>query len=69
MNRSTLYPTISATIFGLVSLAHLSRVVFGWPLEIGHGNVPAWMSAVAWLAAAGLCVWGFSLARSGRRPA
>ena len=66
MNRTTLYSTISATIFGLVALAHLSRLVFGWPLEIGHGLVPGWYSVVGLIASAAMCAWGFRLARNSR---
>ena len=69
MNRTTLYPTISATIFGLVSLAHLSRIVFGWPLEIGHALVPSWYSIVGLAASAALCAWGVATARATRRTA
>jgi len=63
MSRTTSYAAISATVFGIISLAHLARLVFGWPVEIAHGAVPGWISAIAWLAAGGLCVWGFRLAR------
>lgn len=67
MNSTTRYPMISATVFGIVALAHLARVVFGWPVEIAHGSVPAWISIVATLVAASLCGWGVSLARGTRR--
>jgi hypothetical protein len=66
MNPTTRYPLVSATVFGIVSLAHLARIVFGWPVEIAHDAIPAWTSVVATLAAATLCVWGFSLARRAR---
>ena len=65
MNRATLYFPVSATIFGLVSLAHLSRVLWHWPLEIGHDLVPDWYSIVGLVLSAAMCAWGIRVARSG----
>lgn len=65
--NATLYPMITATVFGIVALAHLARVVFAWPVEIARGAVPAWISIVALLVAGTLCVWGLRLARATRR--
>jgi len=57
------YLTISAAIFALVALAHLARAIAQWPIVIGPWTVPVALSWVGAIAAAGLSVWAFSLAR------
>ena len=63
MNRTTIYPAVSATFFGAAFLAHLSRLVWHWPLEIGHDLVPGWYSVVGLLASGAMSAWGFSQLR------
>ena len=62
MNRTSLYPAVSATLFAAAFLAHLSRLVWHWPLEIAHGEVPGWYSVVGLLASGALSAWGYALA-------
>ncbi|MCB1529680.1 MAG: hypothetical protein H6853_03555 [Rhodospirillales bacterium] len=56
---SKMYIIVSACLFVLVALAHLSRVVYGWPLQAGSVEVPLWLSWVGLVATGGLSVWGF----------
>jgi hypothetical protein len=44
---------VSGTIFGVVTLVHLARLLAGWTVHIGAFEVPMWFS---W---AGLVVAGY----------
>ena len=39
--------TISGTIFGVMTLLHLARIVGGWPAHIGAFEAPMWFSWVS----------------------
>jgi hypothetical protein len=56
-----LFDSVAATIFAIVSLLHLLRIVFGWEVQIGVNTIPFWVSWGGMFAAAGLAVWGFAL--------
>ena len=63
------YQLISGTVFGVVALGHLLRVVNGWTLVIGSWLVPMWISWLGTLGPAILCVWAFrSASRAERSP-
>jgi hypothetical protein len=51
--------TVTATLFPVVAVAHLLRIIFGWQVEIGSLSVPFWASWLAVLVAAGLAYFGF----------
>ena len=57
------YLVVTGTIFGLVALVHLLRVVNGWSFEIGPWSLPMAASWIGTLVPAILCVWAFRLAR------
>jgi hypothetical protein len=57
------YELVSGTAFAIVSLAQLTRVVMGWPVQIDLFTVPVWISGVAFLGTAGLAYWAFRVAR------
>ena len=57
------YLAASATVFSLVAVLHLSRLVFRWPMIVGGWPVPAWISVVGLVVTVGLAWWGFRLAR------
>ena len=61
------YELVSGTIFAIVSLVQLTRIVLGWPVQIDLFTVPVWFSGVAFLVAGGLAIWAFRSA--GRRAA
>ena len=53
------YERVSGTLFALIALAQLTRVVLGLPAQVGTLAVPVWFSFVAFVVTAGLAVWGF----------
>jgi hypothetical protein len=57
------YLTLSAAIFAVVALAHLTRAIAAWTIAIGPWTVPVALSWFGAIAAAGLSVLAFSLAR------
>jgi hypothetical protein len=58
--------TVSGTIFGVIALLHLARILVGWPALIGTFEVPTWFS---WLSVALAGYLAFSAFRlKGRRP-
>ncbi len=59
------YLRVSSALFGLIALGHLLRLVRHWSVEIAGGPVPTWISLVALVVAAGLCLWGLRLLRRG----
>lgn len=57
------YMTISAVVFGVVSLIQLIRAFNQWAVQIGPYAVPVWFSWLAFVVAGGLCIWGFKSMR------
>lgn len=57
------YLTLSAAIFAVVALAHLTRAIAAWTIVIGPWTVPVALSWIGAIAAAGLSVWAFLLVR------
>jgi hypothetical protein len=60
------YELVSGTAFAIVSLAQLTRIVMGWPVQIDLFTVPIWISGVAFLGTAALAIWAY---RSASRQA
>jgi hypothetical protein len=56
------YLRISGTLFGLIALGHLLRLLFRWPAEVGHWVVPFWFSLIGLLLPAALSIWALRLA-------
>ena len=56
------YLWISAIIFSLVAIAHLARLIRGFPIHVGGFFVPNEISWVGLAAALLLAIWGFRLA-------
>lgn len=61
------YLQISSTLFGLIALGHLLRLVRHWPAEIAGQSVPTWVSVVALVLTAALSVWAVRLMGAVRR--
>jgi hypothetical protein len=53
------YLMISGSIFGLVGLAHLVRIIERWAFTLGPFQVPTWMSAIAAVGGFSLGLWGW----------
>ena len=62
MNRKT-YVTLTATLFVVVALMHLLRIIFGWQAEISGLNIPFWVSWLGVLVAGALAHLGFTQRR------
>ena len=60
---SKIYFVVSGSIFGLVALAHLVRVVYQMPVQAGTWALPMWPSWGGLVVAGALCVWAFWLLR------
>jgi hypothetical protein len=56
---------MAATIFAVVALAHLIRIVLGWPVQVGTWVIPMWISWIALVGAGALSFFGMRLAKSG----
>ncbi|MGA2035096.1 MAG: hypothetical protein ABSG68_22845 [Thermoguttaceae bacterium] len=58
---SKAYFVASGTIFGLVAVAHLVRVVCQMRVHVGDWAFPVWASWGGFVAAGVLCLWAFRL--------
>ena len=62
LNRKT-YMTVTATLFLVVAIIHLLRIIFGWSVEIGGLSIPFWVSWLGVLVAGALAYLGFTQRR------
>lgn len=60
------YLVVSGLLFGAVSLLHILRLAYGWPVQIGGWTVPLGVSWIGLIVAGGLCAWAFKLSASAR---
>jgi hypothetical protein len=66
MNR--VYSAITAFIFLVIAMAHLSRLIVGWEVTIASWVVPQWVSIPGLIVTGLLSLWGFKLSsRPGTR--
>lgn len=56
------YLFISATIFGIVAILHLLRVISGWDFVLGPWSLPMFFSWAGTIGAGFLSAWAFTLA-------
>lgn len=61
---SKTYCTVSATVFLLIGLAHVLRLLAGFTFQIGSFNLPGWASAVGAIIMLFLAWSGFKAART-----
>lgn len=54
---------VAATIFGLVCLGHVWRILAGAEVQIAGRPFPLWVSAVAAVVSAVLTIWMWSVSR------
>ncbi len=57
------YCLVSGALFSLVAFAHLTRVVFGWPVAVGDMMIPMGISWLGLIVTAALASWAFRLSR------
>lgn len=60
------YLRVSGILFGAVALAHLLRLIYAWPVQLGTAAVPMWISVIGFVVAGALSAWAFALARGPR---
>ena len=58
-----LYLILSGSIFLLVALLHLLRLIYHWPIVVGTWMPPYVVSYGGFLVAPGFSLWGYWLAR------
>lgn len=58
------YCLISGTLFSLVAIAHLLRIIYGLSLAVEDYDVPMFVSWLAFVVPATLAAWAFRLRRS-----
>jgi TRAP-type C4-dicarboxylate transport system permease small subunit len=51
--------TVSATLFLVIGIVHLLRIIFGWQAEIGGLSIPFWVSWLALPVTGALAYFGF----------
>ncbi len=63
------YLALSGTIFLLVGLLHLFRLINQWQITVGTSTVPHWLSFVGLPVSTGYFIWAIWLfRRSSRTP-
>ena len=60
------YNIVTATLFLIIAVLHLLRVILGWPARIGGLDIPLWASWLAILVSGGLAYFGFRLSAGAR---
>jgi hypothetical protein len=68
MNRSRPFTWIASSIFALMALVHVYRLIAPFDVMIGRCHLPQWTSAVAAVVAAGLSWMLCREARGTRGP-
>jgi hypothetical protein len=63
--QSKRFLRMTGTIFAMAALAHLLRLVMGWPVMVGGWTIPLWVSGVALVGAGVLSFIGLRLAKNG----
>jgi len=67
MNQK-MYFLACSTVFFVVAVAHLARLIFGWEITIAGWDAPHWVSIPGLVIPGVLSAWGFVLAlRTGGR--
>jgi hypothetical protein len=57
------YLIVTRTLFALIALFHLTRMLTHWSALIGGWAVPLWVSGLGLVVAGALSVWGAQLSR------
>lgn len=57
------YALVSGIVFGVVAVLQAVRAFNEWPVQVGPFAVPVWFSWLAFVVAAGLCLWAFKSER------
>jgi hypothetical protein len=57
------YLLVTRTLFALIALVHLTRMLAHWSAVIGGWDAPLWVSGLGFVVAGALSVWGAQLSR------
>jgi hypothetical protein len=57
------YLLVSRTLFALIALFHLTRMLAHWSAVIGGWTAPLWLSGLGFVVAGVLSVWAARLSR------
>jgi hypothetical protein len=57
MNSKIFWLRIAGTIFGIVAIVHLLRIITGVPVLIGGRSLPIWVNWFGLGATGFLCLW------------
>jgi len=60
MDQKT-FSMVAGTIFAIVAVVHLLRILLGWPAVIGDWTVPMWVSWIGLVVAGVLGYFGLRL--------
>lgn len=63
MNTNT-YVRVSGALFGIITVLHLLRLLYGWDAAIGGVVIPLWASGIAVFAAGCLAYTAFTLRKN-----
>jgi hypothetical protein len=44
--KNKAFTKVASVFFGIVALAHVSRLVLGWQVTVGTAVLPVWMSGL-----------------------
>ena len=61
------YCVVSGTLFAIVALAHLVRVINGWPVQVDTWSVPMLASWIGLIVPGCLAVWAYATAGRSER--
>lgn len=57
------FDTVAGTIFGIIAIVHILRLINGWHVTVGNTAVPLWISALAAVVAGYLALQAFRLSK------
>ena len=69
MNAQIFGLRVAGTVFGIVCIAQLVRLLFfsGVRVTVGGFEMPLWPNAVAFVILGGLCIWMWTLSYGSRK--
>lgn len=59
------FTTIAVVLLALIAVLQLLRFILGWEVTVNGLSVPVWLSAIAFVIAAGLAIMVWREARRG----
>lgn len=58
MNKKTKFDMVAGTVFLIVAVVHLLRIILGWEISINGMTMPFWPSYIAVIVAGSLAYYG-----------